>query len=95
MIAGIEDAIRTHRDVVNRAIGMLNNEVFGFAHRLDKDDEARATRQKEVDSKLDTIQSNQERQRVWQWIRIGIELATAIIIIAAILTTAAIWIGSR
>lgn len=88
MLNGLEQALKIHRDVTFRAISQLNIEVIGFSGRLDKDDEARAKRQRELDAKLQSIEDSQRMLRLWQWIRIGIELATILIVVA-------FWLGGR
>lgn len=70
----LTESLRQHRDVVFRAINLLNHEVIGFTQRLDKDDQARTDRQSQVDSVLRQITDNQAQQRRWQWIRLGLEL---------------------
>lgn len=80
--AEVVDALRLHKDVVNRAIGYLNQEVVGFTQRLNQDDAAREKRQAQVDAKLELITHGQNQIKRWQWIRLAIEIA-AILIVAA------------
>lgn len=78
----LHDAWRIYRDVVNRAINLLNHEVISFQDRLDKDDKARMSRQTEIDQKLDAITRGQARLQKWQWVRIGVELFVLVVILA-------------
>lgn len=80
----LAEAWRIHREVVNRAIGYLNQEVIGFRDRLDKDDVARTQRQSEVDAALQRIDQGQARIQRWQLIRLIVEVV-AIIAVAAYL----------
>lgn len=82
--AEVVDALRLHKDVVNRAIGHLNQEVVSFSQRLDKDDAARVKRQQQLDEVLNSITNGQNQIRHWQWVRLAIEIA-AILIVAAYL----------
>lgn len=88
MINGLEQALQLHRGTVNRAIGLLNNEVYGFRSELDRDKADRAARQAQVDAKLQSIEDGQRLIRTWQWIRIGVEAAAILIVLAY-------WFGSR
>ena len=72
---------RNHRDVINRAVGLLNQEVVGFAKRLDRDDAERVTRQAALDAALDGIQ---------RWL-IGLIVALGVVILVAL----ALFVGSR
>lgn len=81
----LHQAWQIYREVVNRAIGLLNHEVIEFRDRLDKDDRAREARQKDVDAKLETISQGQARIQRWQWIRVGIEAAAILIVIALLI----------
>ena len=83
-LARLAEAWRIHREVVNRAISYLNQEVVSFTQRLDKDDQARAERQAQVDAVLKQIADSQSQQRRWQLIRLGVELL-AIVIVGAYL----------
>lgn len=78
----LHEAWRIYREVVNRAIGLLNHEVVSFQDRLNKDDTAREKRQMEVDAKLDAITRGQARIYHWQWIRVGVEVAAILIVLA-------------
>lgn len=76
------EAWRIHREVINRAVSLLNQEVIGFTQRLDKDDQARADRQSQIDTVLKQITDNQTQQRRWQWVRLGVELLTIAVVAA-------------
>ena len=82
MLNGLEAALTQHRDVVNRAIGLLSNELYGFRSELDKDRVERAARQAQVDAKMQSIEDGQRLIRTWQWIRIGVEAAAILIVLA-------------
>ena len=73
---------RIYRDTVNRAINLLNHEVLDLAKRFDADDAARQARQQQVDQKMESIIVGQEQIKRWQAIRLGIELAAILIIVA-------------
>lgn len=83
-LSKLHEAWRIHREVINRAISLLNHEVVAFKDRLDRDDGQRGARQAQLDGILKTITDGQEQIRRWQWIRIGVEVA-AIVIVAAYL----------
>jgi ParB-like chromosome segregation protein Spo0J len=83
-LKSLYEAWRIHREVVNRAIGLLNKEVISFTDRLDKDDKARTERQAQLDQKLETITHGQEMIKRWQWVRLGVEVL-AILLVAAYL----------
>lgn len=87
-LARLTEAWHIHRDVVNRAISLLNHEVIGFKDRLDNDDKARETRQTQVDAALESIKKGQDRIRRWQYIRIAVEAAAILVVIA-------FWLGGR
>ncbi len=76
-IKGFQEEVKLHRDTVFRAINLLNHEVVSLGERFDHDDEARIDRQKQVDAKLEAIQR-------WQWIRLAVEVAAVLIVIAFI-----------
>jgi hypothetical protein len=80
----LAEAWRIHREVVNRAINLLNHEVLAVVARFDKDDKARVDRQAQIDAKLEAISAGQEQIKRWQWVRIGVELL-AIALVAAYL----------
>jgi hypothetical protein len=84
VLAELSDAWRIHREVVNRAISLLNHEVLSLVDRMDKDDDDRGVRQSQLDSQIKVIIDGQDQIRRWQWIRIGVEV-TAILVIAAFL----------
>lgn len=67
-----------HKETVNRAIGLLADEVFRFQQRMDADDQKREDRQKVVDAKLDSIER-------WQRLRLLVEVALILVIAAALL----------
>ena len=73
---------RIYRDTVNRAINLLNHEVLALAKRFDDDDASRKTRQQQIDEKMETIIVGQEHIRRWQAIRLGIEIAAILVVIA-------------
>lgn len=73
---------RIYRDTVNRAINLLNHEVLDLSKRFDVDDAARKARQQQVDQKMESIIVGQEQIKRWQAIRLGIELAAILIIVA-------------
>lgn len=81
-LAKLAEAWRIHREVVNRAIGYLNEEVVGFRTRLDKDDEAREKRQEQIDTALKTITDSQTKILRRQLVRFGVELAIGLAIVA-------------
>jgi hypothetical protein len=83
-LAKLGDAWRIHREVINRAIGLLNNEVLAFRDRLDKDDVDRIARQAQLDVTLKSIEDGQRLIRRWQWIRIGFEAITLAIILGIV-----------
>ena len=74
----------TFREVVNRAINMLNHEVIELRERVDKDDEARVERQAQLDQKLDEITHGQAAIRRWQYIRVIVEIVAVLVVLAAI-----------
>ena len=84
-----------HREVVNRAIGYLNQEVITFSVRLDKaeseraarwsqDEAERKARQAELDAALSRIVEGQASIRRWQWVRVVVEV-TAVLVVLALL----------
>ncbi len=73
---------RIYRDTVNRAINLLNHEVLALATRFDTDDTNRAKRQQQIDAKMEAIIVGQEQIKRWQAIRLGIEIAAILIVIA-------------
>ena len=73
---------RIYRDTVNRAINLLNHEVLSLAQRFDTDDTARKKRQEQIDQKMESIIVGQEQIKRWQAIRLGIEIAAVLIVIA-------------
>lgn len=81
-LAKLSEAWRIYREVINRAVSMLNHEVIGFKDRLDNDDKAREKRQAILDEKLAQIQAGQDSIKRWQWIRLGLELLAIAIAIA-------------
>ena len=80
--ASVVDALRMHKDVVNRAINLLNHEVLSLAKRFDDDDKARSTRQQQIDAKMEAIIVGQEQIKRWQAVRLGIEIAAILIVVA-------------
>ena len=70
------------RDTINRAINLLNHEVLLLTSRFDKDDQARAIRQQQIDAKMETIIVGQEQIKRWQAVRLGIEIAAILIVVA-------------
>lgn len=84
-LSNLVDAWRIHREVINRAISLLNQEVIGFQKRLDSDDKDRAIRQEHVDAQLQRIQDGQANIRRWQIIRIVIEVVAIVIVVAFII----------
>ena len=80
---------RIYRDTVNRAINLLNHEVLSLAKRFDEDDATRKVRQQKVDEKMDKVDEKMERIVIvqeqikrWQAIRLGIEIAAILIVVA-------------
>ena len=80
--ASVVDALRMHKDVVNRAINLLNHEVLSLGSRFDSDDKSRITRQQQIDEKIEKIIIGQEQIKRWQAVRLGIEIAAFLIVIA-------------
>ena len=73
---------RTYRDVVNRAINLLNHEVLALANRFDTDDATRKVRQQQIDEKMEKIIIGQEQiKRLW-YIRVTIEISAILIVVA-------------
>lgn len=83
-LSKLAEAWRIHREVVNRAINLLNHEVLAVVARFDTDDKARRERQAQIDTTLKVITDGQDQIRRWQWLRLAIELV-AIAVIAAYL----------
>ncbi len=81
-LSEMSEAWRMHRDTVNRAINLLNHEVLDLAKRFDIDDQARAKRQRQIDAKMEAIIIGQEQIKRWQAVRLGIEIAAILIVIA-------------
>lgn len=81
-LSKLVDAWRVHRESINRAVNQLNHEVIGFTQRLDKDDADRGKRQVRLDAMLKTITDSQVQIRRWQWIRMGVEVVTIIVVAA-------------
>ena len=81
-LSEMADTWRVYRDTINRAINLLNHEVLMLTSRFDKDDQARAIRQQQIDAKMETIIVGQEQIKRWQAIRLGIELAAILIVVA-------------
>ena len=81
----LTESLRQHRDVVFRSINLLNHEVLILAKRFDIDDEARIKRQQLIDATMQAIIAGQDQIRRWQWIRIGVELAALLIVIAFVI----------
>ena len=76
---------RIYRDTINRAINLLNHEVLALAKRFDDDDSARRTRQTQIDQKMESIIVGQEQIKRWQAIRLGIEIAAILIVVAFVI----------
>lgn len=83
----LHDAWRIHRESVNRAIGMLADEVFQFEKRLDKDDQARAERQAQIDAKLQKIDDGQDQIQRWQRRRVALEIIAIAVVVAYLIGT--------
>lgn len=83
-LSKLADAWRIHREVVNRAISLLNKEVIEFQRRLDDDDKLRVERQSQVDDQFNLVVKDLKLIKRWQWIRLAIEVL-AIVIVAAYL----------
>lgn len=83
-LSKLAEAWRIHREVVNRAINLLNHEVLAVVARFDTDDKARRERQAQIDTTLKVITDGQDQIRRWQWLRLAIELV-AIAVVAAYL----------
>ena len=81
-LSEMADQWRIYRDTVNRAINLLNHEVLSLANRFDTDDAARKARQQQIDDKMQTIITGQEQIKRWQAIRLGIEIAAVLIVVA-------------
>lgn len=81
-LSEMADQWRIYRDTVNRAINLLNHEVLSLAQRFDTDDTARKKRQEQIDQKMESIIVGQEQIKRWQAIRLGIEIAAVLIVIA-------------
>lgn len=81
-LSKLSEAWRIHREVINRAISLLNHEVIGMSDRIDKDDADRVRRQQQVDQQFDVILNGMRDLKRWSWIRIGIELAAIVVILA-------------
>ena len=91
-LSKLSEAWRIHREVINRAISLLNHEVIGMSDRIDKDDADRVRRQQQVDQQFDVIRQQFDvilnGVRVlkrWSWLRIGIELAAIVVILAFVI----------
>ena len=84
-LSEMAEAWRMYRDTINRAINLLNHEVLDLARRFDTDDQARAKRQQQIDAKMEAIIAGQEQIKRWQAIRLGIELATILIVVAFVI----------
>lgn len=83
----LSQQLAIHRDTVFRAISLLNHEVIGFTERLNQDDKARVDRQQQLDGKLELITSGQRQIQNWQWIRVCVEVAAVIVVIAFLIGT--------
>ncbi len=81
-LSEMAEAWRIYRDTINRAINLLNHEVLDLARRFDTDDQSRVKRQQQIDAKMETIIAGQEQIKRWQAIRLGIELAAILIVVA-------------
>ena len=81
-LAKLGDAWRAHRETINRAVGMLADEVFGFEKRLDRDDQDRRERQKELDAKLQSIFDGQAQIQRWQRLRVTVEIIAIVVVVA-------------
>lgn len=81
-LSEMADQWRIYRDTVNRAINLLNHEVLSLAQRFDTDDTARKKRQEQIDQKMESIIVGQEQIKRWQAVRLGIEIAAILIVIA-------------
>lgn len=81
VLTDMADAWRAHRESINRAVGMLSEEVFRFDKRMRDDMQVRLDRQQEVDTKLHNIQR-------WQWIRLSVELIVIIAVAAYLIGVA-------
>lgn len=84
-LSELGDQWRIYRDTVNRAINLLNHEVLSLAARFDTDDAARRQRQEQIDMKMEAIIVGQEQIKRWQAIRLGIELAAILIVLAFVI----------
>lgn len=81
-LSEMADQWRIYRDTINRAINLLNHEVLSLASRFDTDDKARALRQSHIDEKMQEIIVGQEHIKRWQAVRLGIEIAAILIVVA-------------
>lgn len=88
----LSEAWRHHREVINRSVGMLANEVFSYDKRLKDDDADRKKRQDEVDAKfaqlatqIGQLAAQLGRLRTWQYVRIGVEVASVLIVLAFVM----------
>lgn len=81
-LSEMADQWRMYRDTINRAINLLNHEVLSLANRFDTDDTARKKRQEQIDAKMESIIVGQEQIKRWQAVRLGIELAAILIVVA-------------
>lgn len=67
VVQQLRDDWRIHREVINRAVVLLNHEVVSFGQRLDKDDGERKERQALLDRQLAAL--HQGLGRVWTLLR--------------------------
>lgn len=85
--------LRWHRDTINRAVGLLNDEVFGFRKIIDaieaerkaqreNDEKERAAARLAVDTKLDALTSALRHVQRWQLVRVVIEAMILVAVLA-------------
>jgi len=84
-LAKLVEAWRIHREVINRAVSLLNREVLDFTNRLDQNDADRGARQAQLDAVLKSITDGQEQIRRWQRARLAVELLAVLVVIAYVL----------
>ena len=81
-LAKLHEAWRMHREVINRAVGLLNQEVVGLIDRMRRDDSDRVQRQAQVDSQFAGIQRSLVTITKWQRLRVALEVVAIVVVLA-------------
>lgn len=68
------EAFRVHKEIVNRALVIVHNEVVDLGDLLDKYNA-------KLDTLIDQLTKADARTKRWEWIRLGIQVGAFLVII--------------